>query len=93
MDADGGVRGSMLQQCFDCIFDAPGNGTICDSVIPSECQRHAEYGVEPELFMSFFGVVRDTFRDVLNEDWDQEVEDAWQGLLTELSRHLPVAAA
>ena len=65
MDNDGGVRGSMLQQCFACIFDAIGEGVICRSVIPSECERHVSYGVEPDVFFSFFPVIRDTFREAL----------------------------
>lgn len=84
MDSDGGVRGSMLQQCFDCIFDIAGEGILCGSVIPSECQRHEEYGVEAELFVSFFATIRDTFRDLLADAWTSQTEDAWSALLADL---------
>lgn len=85
MDSDGGVRGSMLQQCFDCIFDIAGEGVLCSSVIPSECQRHTEYGVESELFISFFKTIQETFKELIADDWTPEMQTAWDGLLTELA--------
>lgn len=85
MDADAGVRGSMLQQCFDCIFDIAGEGVLCSSVIPSECQRHTEYGVESDLFISFFKTIQDTFKDLIGDDWTPDMQSAWDGLLTELA--------
>lgn len=92
MDNDGGVRGSMLQQCFDCIFDAIQEGVICRSVIPSECERHVSYGVEPDVFFSFFPVIRDTFREVLGDDWTPEMAQAWETLLADLKHHTREAA-
>ena len=85
MDSDGGVRGSMLQQCFDCIFDAAGEGILCSSVLPSECQRHVEYGVEADLFISFFTTIRDTFREVIASDWTPAIDGAWDSLLEQLA--------
>ena len=85
MDSDGGVRGSMLQQCFDCIFDAAGEGILCNSVLPSECQRHVEYGVEADLFISFFTTIRDTFKDVIAGGWTPAMDDAWDSLLAQLA--------
>lgn len=85
MDSDGGVRGSMLQQCFDCIFDAMGEGVLCRSVIPSESQRHTEYGVDADLFISFFETIRDSFADVLGAEWTQDMADAWNDLIASLT--------
>ncbi|MGD1935666.1 MAG: globin [Candidatus Phaeomarinobacter sp.] len=84
MDSDGGVRGSMLQQCFDCLFDAAGEGILCSSVLPSESQRHVEYGVEADLFISFFTTIRDTCKEVVAGDWTPDMDSAWDDLLKQL---------
>jgi hemoglobin-like flavoprotein len=92
MDNDGGVRGSMLQQCFDCILDALEGGVLCQSVIPSECSRHVAYGVEPDLFFSFFRVIRDTLRAELDGDWTRQMETAWENMISLMETHKEEAA-
>ena len=46
MDTDGGVRGSMLAQAFECLMDlAEGPGTLAETVIRSERVNHDTYDV------------------------------------------------
>ena len=36
MDTDGGVRGSMLQQCFDCLIDVAEGGIMAPVILGAE---------------------------------------------------------
>ncbi len=84
MDSDGGVRGSMLQQCFECIIDAVGDKTLAKTILTSECDRHQGYDVPADTFWMFFTTIRDTFRDLLGTEWSASMEREWEGLLSEL---------
>ncbi len=92
MDSDAGVRGSMLQQCLECIMDVVGEGTVAQTILPSECQRHVDYDVPDETFWSFFEVIRDTFRESLGDAWSDDMEREWNVLLGELRHSAAVAA-
>ena len=45
---------------------------------------HDGYGVPPEVFRVFFGVVAATLREVLGDDWTGPIDAAWRRLLAEL---------
>ena len=66
MDTDGGVRGSMLQQSFDCLIERVNHGT---------------YGVPDNLFDAFFTTIRDCVKAAMGTDWTAETDAAWSRLL------------
>lgn len=80
-DTDGGVRGNMLQQVFEALLDAVGEGAFGTNLIRAEIVNHQNLGVPADVFASFFPVVRDTLKEVLGADWTPEMETAWHALL------------
>ena len=47
-------------------------------------QSHDAYGTPRELFGKFFGVIADTMRELLGDDWSPEIDAAWRKLLAEI---------
>jgi hemoglobin-like flavoprotein len=87
MDTDGGVRGSMLAQAFECLMDlAEGPGTLAETVIRSERVNHDTYDVPAGMFQVFFDIIRDVTKDAAGDDWSAEMEAAWAGVLAEAAR-------
>jgi hemoglobin-like flavoprotein len=80
------VKGSMLALAIDAIMDFAGDRTGHFRMIECEVQSHDAYGTPRKLFGEFFGVIKDTMRELLGSDWSPEIESAWQSLLTELDQ-------
>ena len=80
------VKGSMLALAIDAIMDFSGDRTGHFRMIECEAQSHDAYGTPRKLFGEFFGVIRDTMRELLGPDWSAEIEGAWQSLLAELDQ-------
>lgn len=85
MDKTGAVRGHMLSEALDGIIDFVGERHYADNLIRSEIVNHANLGVPPEVFSTFYRVVAATFKDILGADWSDEMERAWAGVLDELT--------
>jgi len=84
-DTNGAVRGQMLNQAFEIILDYIGPRSFSANFIAAEMVNHENLGVPPEVFASFFGVMRDAFRDILGAEWTSPFEKAWRELVGELS--------
>ncbi|WP_213287640.1 hypothetical protein [Bradyrhizobium sp. sGM-13] len=41
-------------------------------------------GTPRELFVTFFGIIAQTLRDIIAADWSDEIDAAWQELLGEI---------
>lgn len=82
------VKSSMLELALDAILDFAGERKAAYRMIFCEVQSHAAYGTSPELFNVFFAVVADTVRDLLGEQWSNEIDRAWRRLLDELDRYV-----
>jgi hemoglobin-like flavoprotein len=80
------VKGSMLALTIDAILDFAGERTGRFRLIECEVQSHDAYGTPRELFGKFFGVIADTMREVLGNDWSPDIEEAWRKLLGEMDR-------
>ena len=81
MDTDGGVRGSMLQQAFECIMDHVGEKQIAYSLVSTSRILHEGYGVPAGRFDDFFGVIRDSCRADLADEWTDAMEMEWNDML------------
>ncbi|MEP6391283.1 MAG: globin [Halioglobus sp.] len=81
MDTDGGVRGSMLQQAFECIMDHLGENQIAASLVSTSRILHDGYGVPAGQFDEFFGVVRDSCRADLAQRWTASMAAEWDEML------------
>jgi hypothetical protein len=45
---------------------------------------HDAYGTPRDLFAAFFGVIKETLREILGTDWTVEIDEAWRMLLAEI---------
>jgi hemoglobin-like flavoprotein len=75
------VRGSMLALTIESMLDFAGDRTGRFRMISCEVQSHDAYGTPRELFGTFFGVIAETAREVLGDDWSPEIDQAWGKLL------------
>lgn len=80
------VKGSMLALAIDAIMDFAGDRSGHFRMIECEVQSHDAYGTPRKLFGEFFGVIADTLRDLLGNEWSPEIAQAWWKLLGELDR-------
>lgn len=83
---DGGdlVKGSMLAFTIDAILDFAGERRGHFRMIECEIMSHGAYGIPPELFNTFFRIIAETLRELLEADWSMEIENAWGKLLDEI---------
>jgi len=78
------VRGSMLALTIDAMLDFAGDRSGHFRMIECEVQSHDAYGTPRELFGKFFGVIAETIRELLGNDWSPEIDAAWRKLLDEI---------
>jgi hemoglobin-like flavoprotein len=78
------VKGSMLALTIDAILDFAGDRTGHFRMIACEVSSHDAYGTPRELFGTFFGVIAETLRELLGDDWSSEIDAAWRKLLVEI---------
>jgi hemoglobin-like flavoprotein len=79
------VKGSMLAMTIESILDFAGPRSGKFRMIGCEVVSHDAYGTPRELFVSFFGVVRDTLRELLGPDWSRGIDAAWDKLLADIA--------
>ena len=79
------VKGSMLAMTIEAILDFAGERSGKFRMIQCEVASHDAYGTPRELFVSFFGVIRDTLRDILGREWSRDIDEAWEGLLADIA--------
>lgn len=91
LDRDGQVRGAMLAQVFETIFDFIGERRYAHRLIGAEIVTHEGYGVPPEAFAAFFAVVCDEVREACGREWTEAMADAWTRLLADLNAYTGAA--
>jgi hemoglobin-like flavoprotein len=79
------VKGSMLAMTIEAILDFAGERRGKFRMIQCEVASHDAYGTPRELFVSFFGVIRDTLRDMLGREWSRDIDEAWERLLADIA--------
>lgn len=91
-DRTGQIRGEMLARVFEAILDFVGERLYAEHLIRTSVVIHTEYGVPPDIFRTFFGVVAATVRDVLGEQWTPQIGAAWDRLLCDLDAYVQAGA-
>ena len=86
-DKDGAVRGEMLAVAFQSLLEL--DGAWGANLIRAEVVNHDGFGVPPDRFGAFFGVVRDVCREALGEAWTPQIDEAWTERLTCVAAILP----
>lgn len=87
------VRGSMLALAIDAMLDFAGDRSGHYRMIECEVQSHDAFGTPRELFGKFFGVIADTMRELLGNDWSPEIDAAWRKLLDDIARLVAASQA
>lgn len=90
-DVNDAVKGEMLAQVFDTIFDFIGPRVYADHLMRSHSISHDANNVPPMVFLSFFTVVAETVAEVIGPEWHGEMAAAWQALLAEIAQTLAPA--
>jgi hemoglobin-like flavoprotein len=83
-DTNGSVRGEMLTRVFEMILDFIDRRAYAAQMIQCEVVTHDGYGVPPEVFGLFFGVVADTLREVVGADWTLAMDASWREMLAQM---------
>jgi hemoglobin-like flavoprotein len=81
------VKGEMLSQVAVAILDFVGPRRYASQLIRTEVVNHAGYDVPPDVFRLFFGIVRDTMKDVSGPDWTADMDAAWTSTLADLEAY------
>jgi hemoglobin-like flavoprotein len=86
-DKDGAIRGEMLAVAFQSLLEL--DGAWGANLIRAEVTNHDGFGVPPDRFGAFFGVVRDVCREALGEAWTAQIDAAWTQRLARIAAMLP----
>jgi hemoglobin-like flavoprotein len=86
------VMGSMLALTIEAILDFAGERRGPFRLIVCEVVSHDGYGTPRELFIAFFGIIRDTLRELLGNEWSPDIAQAWDTLLVEIDAFAGIAA-
>lgn len=86
------VMGSMLALSIEAILDFAGERSGHFRLIACEVVSHDAYGTPRELFIAFFGIIRDALRDLLGNEWSAGMAKAWDALLSEIEALAGIAA-
>ncbi len=78
------VKGSMLALTIDAILDFAGDRTGHFRMIAAEVSSHDAYGTSRELFIAFFGIIAQTLREIVADDWSDDIDAAWRKLVADI---------
>ncbi|MEQ8558149.1 MAG: globin [Henriciella sp.] len=85
MDAGGEVRAMMLETSLTCLIGVAEGDETQRLQLQADRSHHDGYGVTEEQFSLMFVAMRDTFRELLGEEWTGTHERAWAELLEALA--------
>jgi hemoglobin-like flavoprotein len=85
LDKNDSAKGHMQFEALECVLDLIGSQTYAVTLIQSERINHDTIGVPIEVFLDFFPTIKETFEELLGEDWSAQHEEAWGELLSSLS--------
>jgi hemoglobin-like flavoprotein len=83
-DTNDAVKGEMLARVFEIILDFVTDRAYAARLIQCEVITHAGYDVPPDVFGTFFDTVAETVREVLGDEWSNELAAAWRTTLADL---------
>ena len=81
LDTDNSVRGSMLQTALEYILIYADIGKVDRAGLSSWQSHHQEYGVEKDVFLVFFNVIRDCVEENLGSEWTETMSSQWEEFL------------
>lgn len=84
-DTTGAVKGEMLARTIEALLDFIGPRAYARHMVQTEAVTHEGYGVPREVFPAFFTAIADSIRDVLGDDWTEDMKLSWQAMLAEIA--------
>lgn len=87
-DKNGSIRGHMLSEAISGLIDFAGANGYGGNLFRAEIVNHEHLGVPPANFVAFFEVMRETFAQMLGDEWTGEIDAAWRELLVRVARSL-----
>lgn len=81
-DTSGAIRAEMLSMVFACLMDPAGPYQI--HLVRAERVNHDGFGTPNREFDRFFGIVQETCRDLLADDWTPAFEAAWNAQIAQV---------
>ena len=82
----------MLTRTLVAVIERVDDGVWLTDMLQALGEKHADYGVTPEMFPPLLNVVRDTAKEHLREHWTPQMDDAWRERLDRLHARLMDAA-
>lgn len=86
LDRSGLVKGTMLQASLECIIGVAQNDEVSRQRIVAARLHHNGYGVPDSQFEDMFVVMRDVFKEILADEWTDDINAEWQKLLGMIER-------
>ncbi len=86
LDTDRSARGHMMNEALETLLDLFGDNKYGSNFIEIELNNHDGFGVPPDVFVTFFTTIRDTFRDGLGAHWTPAMDAAWTDALTRTTK-------
>ena len=81
-DTTGIVKGSMLTEATMALLDFMDRDVYGGNLMRAEIVNHENLGVPREVFPAFFRAMRDTYAELLGVSWTDEIDAAWDELLS-----------
>lgn len=83
-DTSGDIRGNMLTEALTALLDFADRDTYGGNLMRAEIVNHENIGVPREVFAAFYATIRDTFADMLGTAWTNDIDAAWNELLSRI---------
>jgi hemoglobin-like flavoprotein len=83
-DTNGSIRGNMLAEAITALIDFTGANHYGANLFRAEIVNHGHLGVPAANFVAFFAVMRDTFAEILGDEWTPEIDAAWRMALARI---------
>lgn len=81
---DIGVRGKMLNEALRLLMTEDMDDER--GYLRYEVKEHGDYGVPPDMYLTFFRVIRDTVKAGLGTEWTDVTSNARDEILAQLSQ-------
>jgi len=84
-DKNGSIRGNMLTEAITALIDFADANTYGGNLFRAEIVNHEHLSVPPANFVAFFGVMHETFAEMLGDEWTPEFDAAWREVLARVA--------
>lgn len=92
-DADGAIRGHMLQEALEAARDLLGARAYGGHFIASEWVNHQNLGVPSDAYVIFYDVAHDVFRAAGADEWTDAMDAAWRAVRADVRAIVAARAA